>query len=225
MRRRGRAGGRPGCQRRSRRSGRRTDRRFGCRGRRSRGGRHRRGGLESAVGQVERRWGAVHGLFNNAAIALRPGDGTVVDLDWSAWERTISVNLTGAALVLRAVIPSMIRSGGGSIVNNVSIAALVAEDGLDAYTASKGGLLALSRSVATSFADDGIRCNAICPGLVETPLAGAVLPDTASRMRQHTLLPIPGPDAIGPLVVYLLAAESRYMTGSVLTIDGGYSAR
>jgi NAD(P)-dependent dehydrogenase (short-subunit alcohol dehydrogenase family) len=181
--------------------------------------------VASAVEQVERHWGAVHGLFNNAAVALRPGDGTIVELDWTAWERTIAVNLTGAALMLRSVIPPMIRSGGGSIVNNVSIAALVAEDGLDAYTASKGGLLSLSRSVAASFGRDGVRCNAICPGLVETPLIGAVQPEFATRMRQHTLLPIPGPEAIGPLVVYLLAAESRYVTGSTFTIDGGYSAR
>jgi NAD(P)-dependent dehydrogenase (short-subunit alcohol dehydrogenase family) len=169
--------------------------------------------------------GAVHGLFNNAAIALRPGDGTIVDLEWPAWERTIAVNLSGAALMMRAAIPTMVEAGAGSIVNNVSIAALVAEDGLDAYTAAKGGLLALTRSVATAFAAQGIRCNAICPGLVRTALASAVQPDFALRMAEETPLPIPGPEAIAPLVAFLMSDESAYVTGAVYAIDGGYTAR
>lgn len=130
-----------------------------------------------------------------------------------------------AALVLRHVIPVMIRSSGGAIVSNVSIAALVAGDLMDACTASKGGLPALTRSLAASCAGGGVRCNAICPGLIQTPLAAAVLPETAQRIRQQTLLPIPGPDAIAPLVIYLLATDSRYVTGSIFTIDEGYSAQ
>jgi NAD(P)-dependent dehydrogenase (short-subunit alcohol dehydrogenase family) len=143
------------------------------------------GGVAEPVQAVERRWVGVHGLFNNAAMALRPRDGPATTLDWPAWERTIAVNLTGAPLMLRHAIPSMIRSGGGSIVNNVSIAALVAEEGLDTYTASKGGLLALIRSVAAAYASEGVRCNAICPDLVRTPLAGAVLPETAGGWRSR----------------------------------------
>lgn len=180
--------------------------------------------VETGFRRVEAQLGPVSGLFNNAAVAL-PADGAVTDLDPAAWDVTLRVNLTGPVLCMQQAIPQMSGRGGGSIVNNVSVAALVAEPGLDAYTAAKGGLLALTRSVAASFAAQGIRSNAICPGLVRTPLTRRVSSPMVERFERETLLPIGEPEDVSGLVVYLLSTESRYVTGATMVIDGGYTAR
>ena len=181
--------------------------------------------VEGMVAATAGRLGRLDVLFNNAAIALTGRDGRVTEVEEAVWDTVLAVNLKGPYLCCKFAIPRMVASGGGSIINNASVAALVAEPELDAYTAAKGGLLSLTRSIAVEYAADGIRCNAICPGLVRTPMAEAVAAETRTRFDAETLLPIGEPEDVAHLVVYLASAEARYVTGSTFVIDGGYTAR
>ncbi|MBX6722932.1 MAG: glucose 1-dehydrogenase [Dactylosporangium sp.] len=185
----------------------------------------RAGDVEAMVRATVEQFGRVDVVFNNAAVALVGRDNRVTEIDEAVWDAVLAVNLKGTFLCCKYAIPVMTASGGGSIINNASIAALVAEPDLDAYTASKGGVLALTRSIAAGYARDGIRCNAICPGLVRTPMTASVADETLRRFEQETLLPIGEPEDIGHLVVYLASDESRYATGAIFVIDGGYTVR
>lgn len=181
--------------------------------------------VEAMVGETVGRFGRLDVLFNNAAVALVGRDNRVTEISEDVWDYVLAVNLKGVFLGCKHAIPAMIDGGGGSVVNNVSIAALVAEPDLDAYTAAKGGVLALTRSMAANYAGEGIRCNAICPGLVRTPMAAGIASEVLERFERETLLPIGEPEDVAHLVVYLASDESRYVTGSTYVIDGGYTAR
>lgn len=180
--------------------------------------------VRSAFQSIREHFGELHGLFNNAGIAQLNSSERPEDISDATWDLTLRVNLTGCFLCCREAIGLIETSGGGSIVNNASTAALIAEPGLEAYSAAKGGVVSLTRSLAFSSAARGVRVNAVCPGLIRTPMAGAIGNDLVSRLERDTPLPIPGPDALSGMVVYLLSPESAYMTGSVLVIDGGLTS-
>jgi NAD(P)-dependent dehydrogenase (short-subunit alcohol dehydrogenase family) len=180
--------------------------------------------VADAFAAIEARFGALHGLFNNAGVAPVNASERVEDISDETWAFALQVNLTGCFLCCRAAIRLIESSGGGSIVNNASTAALVAEPGLEAYSAAKGGAVALTRSLAASCAPRGVRLNAVCPGLLQTPMASAIGAQLISRLAADTLLDVPGPEALAGLIVYLLSDEARYMTGSVLVIDGGLTS-
>lgn len=181
--------------------------------------------VEAMVGEVIDHFGRLDVLFNNVAVALVGRDNRVTEISEEVWGYVLAVNPKGVYLACKHAIPAMTQSGGGSVINNASIAALVAEPNLDAYTAAKGGILALTRSVAAEYASEGIRCNAICPGLVRTPMTTGIAEDVLARFEQEALLPAGEPEDIAHLVVYLASEESRYTTGASYVIDGGYTAR
>jgi NAD(P)-dependent dehydrogenase (short-subunit alcohol dehydrogenase family) len=180
--------------------------------------------VTDAFTAIGSRFGALHGLFNNAGVAPVNESGRVEDVSDETWALALRVNLTGCFLCCRAAIGLIESSGGGSIVNNASTAALVAEPGLEAYSAAKGGVVTLTRSLAVSSAHRGVRLNALCPGLVRSPMATAIGSELTTRIEAETPLAVPGPEALSDLVVYLLSDRSRYMTGSVLVIDGGFTS-
>lgn len=177
--------------------------------------------VAEAFAAIMGRFGALHGLFNNAGVAPVNISERVEDISDETWAFALQVNLTGCFLCCRAAIALIESSGGGSIVNNASTAALVAEPGLEAYSAAKGGVVALTRSLAASSALRGVRLNAVCPGLLQTPMASSIGEQLTRRLAADTLLEIPGPEALAGLIVYLLSDEARYMTGSSIVIDGG----
>ena len=149
------------------------------------------------------------------------------ELPVDVWRRTIDVNLTGTFLCCQAAARLMLERGGGAIVNLASIAGQLALTQRAAYNASKGGVMALTRSIAADLAADGIRCNAIAPGVIETPLSAPYFTD--ERMR--TVLETNAPngrwgqvaDVAGP-AVFLCSDAAAHVHGETLFVDGGWNA-
>ncbi len=175
-------------------------------------------------------FGGVDILVNNAGVALAK---STLDTTPEEWERVIGINLTGAWLSARAVIPEMIRRGGGVIVNVASNAGLVGFPNLAAYCASKGGLVQLTKAMALDCAPLHIRVNAVCPGHTRTPMGNgfiAAQPDPAAFVKefinvQHPIGRMAEPEEVARAVLFLASDDASFVTGSILAVDGGYTAR
>jgi len=172
-------------------------------------------------------FGHVDVLYNNAGI-MPVEDGSVTDITEATWDRIMDVNLKSAFLCSKYVIPHMVKQAKGSIIN---VASFVAFMGCtvpqDAYTASKGGMLALTKSFAVQYGRHGIRCNAICPGPIETPLLRVLW--TSEEARDLRLHRIPlgrfgEAKDIVYMALYLASDESSWTTGAWLMVDGGISS-
>ncbi len=172
-----------------------------------------------AVHHVEKTFGGIDGLVNNAGIAHAHGGFEQESL--GDWQATLAVNQTGPFLGMRAVVPGMRRRGGGSIVNVSSILGLVGDEDYFSYTATKGALRAMTRSAALKLATSGIRVNALCPAMVRTPMAH----DIEAYVEATPMKRLAEPQEVSTALVFLLSDESSYMTGSDLVIDGGFLAR
>jgi NAD(P)-dependent dehydrogenase (short-subunit alcohol dehydrogenase family) len=183
--------------------------------------------VEAAVAQAERRFGALHVLFNNAGI-FPDGDGSPVDTDEAVFDRVLAVNLKGVFLGCKYGIPALLRAGGGSIINTASfVAVLGAATPQIAYTASKGGVLAMTREIAVAYARRGIRANALCPGPVDTPLLRELLADPAARARRMVHIPmgrLAGASEVARAALFLASEESSYVNGTTFLVDGGITA-
>jgi NAD(P)-dependent dehydrogenase (short-subunit alcohol dehydrogenase family) len=146
------------------------------------------------------------------------------EMPFEDWSRIIAVNLTGSFLMAQAVLPYMLE-GGGSIVNIASNAGLMGQPYSAAYCASKGGVIQLTRALADEYLTRGIRVNAVAPGGIATPLQHAFqLPEGADPKAIRKLMTPLGnaqPEEIATLVAYVASDEARYMTGSIVSIDGG----
>lgn len=175
--------------------------------------------VREAVG----RWGRLDILDNNLGIE---GAGTILDVGEAHWDTVMNVNVKTIVLASRAAVPAMADSGGGAIVNLSSISAFRPR-GLTPYTASKGAVIALTRAMAIDHAAQGIRVNAIAPGPIYTPMVASGM-DEALRERRRAASPLgiegTGWD-IGHAAVFLVSDEARYITGTILTVDGGVSVR
>lgn len=182
--------------------------------------------IRDVVSQAVRTFGKLNVLVNNAGI-LTAGP-MVHETDDATWNDQIAVNVTGVFRMTRAVIPEMLKAGGGAIVNVSSIAALVGIPAIAAYSASKGAINALTRCVAVEYAKQGIRCNAICPGLVDTPMAAPLIQDRDRLAQVLAVYPqgrVGTPEEVAALILYLASDESAWMTGSLIPIDGGMTAQ
>ena len=184
--------------------------------------------VAAAVAAGEKAFGRVNVLYNNAGI-FPAKDGAVTDLEESVWDLVMNVNLKGIYLVCKHGIPSLLRAGGGSIVNIASFVALVGcSVPQDAYTASKGGVIALTKSLAVQFDPKWIRSNAICPGPIETPLLTEwLLTDPEAKRIRLARIPMGRfgrPEDIVHLATYLASEESSWTNGAVLVADGGITS-
>jgi NAD(P)-dependent dehydrogenase (short-subunit alcohol dehydrogenase family) len=188
----------------------------------------RAGDSERMVQAATASFGRLDVLYNNAGVWLE-GDGPAPDLPEEVWDRVVAINLKGVYLACRYGIPAMVASGGGSIINISSVAALRAgKDHYDAYAAAKGGVIAMTRTIASTWGTKGIRANVICPGAIETPMTAASyqVPWIAEYWRTHTALGRVGqPDEVVRLALFLASDESSYLTGAVIPVDGGFTAR
>jgi NAD(P)-dependent dehydrogenase (short-subunit alcohol dehydrogenase family) len=181
--------------------------------------------IETAVSS----FGGLDILHNNAADsdpALMSRDLDIVGLDTEVWDRTLRVNLRGPMLGCKYAIPHMVERGGGSIINTSSASGLTGDASRAAYAASKAGLQSLTQSVATQYGKQGIRCNAIAPGVIATPALEANVPsEQLAVYLGNTLTPRLGrPEDIAAAVVFLASDAAAFITGQILSVDGGLLA-
>lgn len=172
-------------------------------------------------------YGRIDVLYNNAGI-MPAEDSGVVETAEETWDKVIDVNLKSAFLYCKHAIPHMVEQGKGSIIN---VASFVAFMGCtvpqDAYTASKGGMLSLTKSLAVQYGKNGIRCNAICPGPIETPLLRYLWTSEDARNLRINRIPLGRFGEARDIVymaLYLASDESSWTTGAWLMVDGGISS-
>jgi NAD(P)-dependent dehydrogenase (short-subunit alcohol dehydrogenase family) len=182
---------------------------------------------EAALGQLDRLDALVcaHGISGR-----RYGDGPVEECTDEGWDTVLETNLTTVFRYCRRAIGLLRANGGGAIVTVSSVLGLVGGDedfATHAYAASKAGLIGLTRAMAVTYARDGIRCNVVAPGLVATPMSRRAQEDERIRARIPELQPLTGdfgrPEDVAGAIVYL--ATAPFVTGAVLPVDGGWTAR
>jgi NAD(P)-dependent dehydrogenase (short-subunit alcohol dehydrogenase family) len=174
-------------------------------------------------------FGQVDILHNNAALtasSFLSRDTTVCEMSLDVWQRSLDVNLGSQLLMCKHTVPEMRKNGGGSIINMSSGAALSGDRTRLAYGVSKSGVHTLTMYVATSEGKHGVRANTIVPGLILTDAVRAHLSeDIVGGLSRATLTPYLGePEDVADLVVFLASEQSRYITGQMISIDGGMSA-
>ena len=181
--------------------------------------------------EIREAFGPVTVLVNNAGIA--GVDKPTHEIAVEEWEQVMGVNVRGVFFCTKHVVPQMKQAGGGSIINLSSIYGVISEANLPPYHASKGAVRLMSKTDALLYADDGIRVNSVHPAFIWTPLVERMAQEDpegpeAYRKRVDALHPIGHvgePDDVAYGILYLASDESKFVTGSELVIDGGYTAR
>src|SRR5438477_1508559 len=173
-------------------------------------------------------FGKLDVLYNNAGI-FDEADESVLTTTDAIWDRTMAINVKGLAFCCKHGIPELIRAGKGSVINIASFVALVGcSVPQDAYTASKGAVIALSKSLAVQFGPKQVRCNAICPGPIETPLLMKwLLANPVERNKRLPRIPMGRfgkPEDIVYLAMYLASDESSWTNGAAIVVDGGITS-
>ncbi|MFI9046858.1 SDR family oxidoreductase [Streptomyces sp. NPDC053427] len=169
--------------------------------------------------------GPLYGLVNNAALANGVGGKEFQDIDVEDWDRLMTVNARSPWLVSKALLPHLLAHGGpGRIVNLASDAALYGSPRLAHYIASKGAVIALTRAMARELGDKGITVNAVAPGLTECEATETVPAERHDLYRMNRAISRPQqPDDLTGTVAFLLGEESRYLTGQVIAVNGGFT--
>lgn len=188
--------------------------------------------VRACVAQTMETYGRIDILFNNAGVGA-PGAGPFLEITPDRWQLTWNVNVMGMVYFCQTVIPIMIEQGGGSIINNASLAGLGAMAGLSAYTASKFAVVGLTKSLAAEFGGQGIRCNAVCPGVIDTDMGrkevtwfaeteGVSEAEAERMLIEPTPLQRWGqPQDVARAVAFLASDAAQYITGVALPVAGG----
>jgi NAD(P)-dependent dehydrogenase (short-subunit alcohol dehydrogenase family) len=180
--------------------------------------------VERLYADVHAGFGRIHVCFNNAGVLL-PGDADPVETELALWQRVVAINQTGVFLCLKYQLPYLVADGGGSIINTASMVALQGSATPQiAYGATKGAVVTMSRDVAVTYGRRGIRCNALCPGPVDTPLFRNIFgQDPVGLARRLVHIPmgrVGTPDEVAHAVVYLASDESSWTSGTAFLVDG-----
>lgn len=181
--------------------------------------------IEAAVKRIVKRFGKLDMAVNNAGVTGSAGV-PVQDVETEIWRDVIATDLTGIFYCMKYEIPAMLVNGSGAIVNMSSANGLVGLAGMAAYTAAKHGVIGLTRSAALELADSNIRVCAVAPGYVATPRimdSGKEVTDWMASV--HPMKRLATREEVADLVAYLLSERAAFMTGSVHSIDGGYTAQ
>ena len=183
----------------------------------------RRADVERAVATAIEQHGRIDILFNNAGIGCV---GRTPDLDPEQWERVIAIDLNAVFYACRVAIPHMPRPGG-AIINTASISGLAGDYGFSAYNAAKGAVINYTRTLAIDHAREGIRVNALCPGLIATPLTAGAAALPGLEQAWHAAIPLGRagtPEEMAAVLAFLASDAASYGTGSVIVADGGQTA-
>jgi NAD(P)-dependent dehydrogenase (short-subunit alcohol dehydrogenase family) len=181
--------------------------------------------VQASIEEAKTHFGSIDILYNNAAVTslLSTLEMTDEELD-----RVFAINIKSMFYTCRAVLPEMIRSRSGAIVNNASITGIVGAPGMAAYAASKGAIISLTRTLALEQAENGIRVNCICPGSIDTPMLQRSFDRTpdpeasrARNIRRHPLGRLGTPEDVANLALFLASDEASFITGATYTVDGG----
>jgi NAD(P)-dependent dehydrogenase (short-subunit alcohol dehydrogenase family) len=189
--------------------------------------------VAAAIGKVMERCGRLDIIVNVAGgSGRRHGDGPAAECTLEGWDYTLNLNLKTAFLGCKYAIPPMLAAGGGAVVNVASVLGLVGGDedfGTHAYAASKGAVISLTRAIASYYARQRIRANVICPALIATPMSERAQSDQRILQRLSSLHPLTGafgtPDDVAQAALYLASDQAAFVTGAVLTVDGGWTVR
>jgi len=185
--------------------------------------------VRAMVASAVEAFGRVDVLYNNAAalsVEQRSRDRDVCQMDVGAWDRAMAVNLKGAMLCAKHVIPVMLGHASGSVINATSGLGAQGDITLSAYAASKAALMMLTRSIAAQYGKQGIRANSIQIGLVLAENAEHTVPEELKQiiLAQHLTPTLGQPRNIADVVAFLASDESAFITGATLVVDGGYSS-
>jgi len=187
--------------------------------------------VTSAFEQIRNEYGRVDVLYNNAGVNSA---GSVIDATEDDWDRSFAVNAKGTFLCSQAAAPGMVAAGGGSIINQGSVAALAGIANFASYCAAKGAVVALTRSMSVDLAPRGVRVNVICPGTVYTPLMepmlrargnGDLAAGLALTTAKYPIGRLGTPTEIAAVALFLASDDSSFLTGSVITADGGMTSQ
>ena len=183
--------------------------------------------VDALFDAVLARWGRLDCAFNNAGVA--DAGRFTVDATEEDWDRVNAINLKGVWLCMRREIRDMLKTGGGAVVNTASVAGLVGWRGSATYSATKHGVIGLTKSAALEYAKQGVRVNAVCPGVIDTPMGA---PATQSQgavhdalLARHPVGRFGAPEEVAEAVLWLCSEASSFTTGLALTVDGGYVSR
>ena len=183
--------------------------------------------VEALVRKTVATYGELDFAHNNAGI--EGAQASTVDCTEDCWDRTIDVNLKGVWLCMKYEIPEMLKNHGGAIVNTSSVAGLVGFANVPAYTASKHGVAGLTKVAALEYAKQGIRVNAVCPGVIRTPMIErftAGKPEVEAQLTAGEPIGRLGtPDEIANAVIWLCSDDASFVTGAAIPVDGGWVAQ
>ena len=183
--------------------------------------------VEAAMAEIDRLYGGLDVLYNNASIFLGKYDNRVTELSLETWNKILSINLFGVFYCCKYGIPLMKKRGGGSIINTASSAGVIGIPDCDAYTATKGATVSLTRSLAVEYGPDGIRTNCIAPAAIRTEMVkesnlNDPKFDEQAFLTKGTPLRRWGlPEEIANLAVFLASDKSAYLNGAIIRADGG----
>lgn len=182
--------------------------------------------IRAAIAQAVSRFGGLDILHNNAALQdpkVLAQDGDLTAMDAEIWDRVMATNVRGTMLCCKHAIPEMLKRGGGSIINTSSTYGLAAFISLPAYSASKAAINSLTQHVAAAYGKRGIRCNAVAPALVLTPLTHTFIPAPLIDINvDGACTPfLGGPLDVAQAVAFLASEEARFINGHILPVDGG----
>lgn len=182
--------------------------------------------VKEGFARIEKEFGALHVLYNNASVYLGGRDAPVAELDVEIWRRVLAINLNGLFYACKFGIPLIIRSGGGSVINTASSAGVIGIPGCDAYTASKGATVALTRSLAVEYGPGKVRVNCIAPAAILTAMVQQSNfndPDFDETvfLRTTPLRRWGTPEEIANVALFLASDDSSYLNGTIIVADGG----
>lgn len=183
--------------------------------------------VKKMVEQTIARFGRLDFAFNNAGVE---GQAAVThECTIENWEKTTGINLKGAWLCMKYEIPEMLKQGKGAIVNNASIAGLVGFPNIPAYVASKHGVIGLTKNAALEYAKQNIRVNAVCPGVIKTPMIDRFTGNNKEVEKQFASQEPIGrlgqPEEVADAVIWLCSDASSFVTGNAIPVDGGWTAQ